>query len=150
MRRLIESLPLHRSAAGAVLSGDSSAGPALSDARMRVDAAVAELTAIERRKGRELGTSAAWDSIRVRWEDLKQRINSLSAEESASRHTQLIADTLAHLRRIGDLTGLAADPDLDIYYLAGALLDRLPWAAEYLGQIAAHGASATARGSIGA
>jgi methyl-accepting chemotaxis protein len=150
MRRLIESLPLHRSAASAVLSGDSSAGRALSDARTRVDAAVAELTAIERRKGRELGTKAAWDSIRVRWEDLKLRIDSISAEESASRHTQLIADTLAHLRRIGDLTGLAADPDLDTYYLAGALLDRLPWAAEYLGQIAAHGASAAARRSISA
>ncbi|MBA3975635.1 MAG: hypothetical protein C0504_15620 [Candidatus Solibacter sp.] len=150
MRRLIESLPQHRAAASAVLSGGTASGSALEEAGARVDAAVAELAVIERRKGRELGTTAAWESIRVRWEDLKLRTMSLSAEESNTRHTQLISDTLAHLRRIGDLTGLAADPDLDIYYLAGAMLDRLPWAAEYLGQITAHGASISARGAAGA
>lgn len=150
LRRFIESLPQHRTAASAVLSGDSSAAFALNEARAKADAAVTELTAIERSKGREIGSHTEWDSIRVRWEDLKQRIGSLDAAESNARHTQLIADTLAHLRRIGDLTGLAADPDLDAYYLTGALLDRLPWAAEYLGQIASHSAAASARRSIGA
>jgi len=150
MRQLLERLPQHRSAAGALLNGDAGAGPILTNVQAQVDEAVAAVGAIEKRNGRQLGTTASWDSIRIRWQDLKERVRSLSAEESAARHTQLLADTLAQLRRIGDKTGLSADPDLDAFYLNDNILNRIPWAAEYLGQLAAQGSSIAAKRSASA
>jgi methyl-accepting chemotaxis protein len=145
MRQLLERLPQHRSAASAFLSGDSSVGPMLVNVQAQVDEAVSAVSAVEKRSGRQLGTAASWDSIRIRWQDLKGRVRTLSAEDSNARHTQLLNDALAHLRRIGDKTGLSADPDLDAFYLNDSLLNRIPWTAEYLGQLAAQGASLAAK-----
>lgn len=150
MRQLLERLPQHRSAAGVLLNGDASAGPVLTNVQAQVDEAVAAVSAIEKRSGRQLGTTASWDSIRIRWQDLKERVRSLSAEESGTRHTQLLADIIAQLRRIGDKTGLSADPDLDAFYLNDNILNRIPWAAEYLGQLAAQGSSIAAKRSVSA
>ncbi len=113
-----------------------------------MDSAVGALTQLEERRGRGLGTTASWDSIRVRWQDLAQRVRSLSAEESNTRHTVLLADVLAHLRRIGDKTGLAADPDLDAFYLSDSILNQIPWTAEYLGQLATQGSGIAARSAM--
>lgn len=148
MRQFLERLPQHRSAAGAFLSGEASVGPMLVDLQAQVDEAVSSVGAVERRSGRQLGTAASWDSIRIRWEDLKGRVRTLTAEESNTRHTQLMSDALAHLRRIGDKTGLSADPDLDSFYLNESLLNRIPWTAEYLGQLAAQGSSIAAKKSM--
>ncbi len=148
MRQFLERLPQHRSAASAFLSGEASVGPMLVDLQAQVDEAVGAVGAVERRSGRQLGTAASWDSIRIRWEDLKGRVRTLTADESNTRHTQLMSDALAHLRRIGDKTGLSADPDLDSFYLNESLLNRIPWTAEYLGQLAAQGASIAAKSSM--
>jgi methyl-accepting chemotaxis protein len=148
MRQFLERLPQHRSAASAFLSGEASGGPMLGDLQAQVDEAVGAVGAVERRSGRQLGTAASWDSIRIRWEDLKGRVRTLTADESNTRHTQLMSDALAHLRRIGDKTGLSADPDLDSFYLNESLLNRIPWTAEYLGQLAAQGASIAAKSSM--
>lgn len=148
MRQFLERLPQHRSAASAFLSGEASVGPMLVDLQAQVDEAVSAVGAVERRSGRQLGTAASWDSIRIRWEDLKGRVRTLTADESNTRHTQLMSDALAHLRRIGDKTGLSADPDLDSFYLNESLLNRIPWTAEYLGQLAAQGSSIAAKKSM--
>ncbi len=148
MRQLLERLPQHRSAASAFLSGDTSVGPMLMNVQAQVDGAVGVLTQLEERRGRGLGTTASWDSIRVRWQDLAQRVRSLSPEESNTRHTALLADVLAHLRRIGDKTGLSADPDLDAFYLSDSILNQIPWTAEYLGQLATQGSGIAARSAM--
>ncbi len=148
MRQLLERLSQHRSAASAFLSGDASVGPMLMSVQAQVDQSVGVLSQIEQRRGRGLGTTASWESIRVRWQDLAQRVRSLSAEESNARHTALLADVLAHLRRVGDKTGLSTDPDLDAFYLSDSILNQIPWTAEYLGQLATQGSGIAARSAM--
>ena len=66
MRQLLERLPQHRNAASALLNGDTAVEQMLINAQAQVDAAVAAISAIDGRSGRGLGTSAPWNSIRVR------------------------------------------------------------------------------------
>lgn len=145
MRQLLERLPQHRSAASAYLNGAESVGPMLMSIQSQVDGAVSVLTEIEQKKGNALGTLQSWESIRLRWQDLKQRVNSLSADESNRRHTQLLADVLSHLRTVGDKTGLSAEPDLEAFYLSDSILNQIPWTTEYLGQLATYGSGVAAR-----
>ncbi|HEY3443278.1 MAG TPA: HAMP domain-containing methyl-accepting chemotaxis protein [Paludibaculum sp.] len=145
MRQLLERLPQHRSAASAYLNGAESVGPMMMSVQSQVDGAVSVLSEIEQKKGNSLGTLQSWESIRLRWQDLKQRVNSLSADESNRRHTQLLADVLSHLRTVGDKTGLSAEPDLEAFYLSDSILNQIPWTTEYLGQLATHGSGVAAR-----
>ena len=145
MRQLLERLPQHRSAASAYLNGAESVGPMMMSIQSQVDGAVSVLTEIEQKKGNALGTLQSWESIRLRWQDLKQRVSSLSADESNRRHTQLLADVLSHLRTVGDKTGLSAEPDLEAFYLSDSILNQIPWTTEYLGQLATYGSGVAAR-----
>ena len=145
MRQLLERLPQHRSAASAYLNGAESVGPMMMSIQTEVDSAVGVLTEIEQKKGNALGTVQSWESIRLRWQDLKQRATSMSADESNRRHTQLLADVLSHLRTVGDKTGLSAEPDLEAFYLSDSVLNQIPWTTEYLGQLATYGSGVAAR-----
>jgi methyl-accepting chemotaxis protein len=145
MRELLERLPQHRSAASAYLNGAESVGPMMISIQTQVDSAVDVLTQIENKRGNALGTVQSWESIRLRWQDLKQRASTLSADESNRRHTQLLADALSHLRTVGDKTGLSAEPDLEAFYLSESILNQIPWTTEYLGQLATYGSGVAAR-----
>ena len=136
LRNLLEKLPQHRSAASALLNGDASMQAPLVNLQSEVEAAVGAVDAVDGRVGRALGTVSSWEAIKVRWEDLKGRVQNLTPEDSTRIHTQLIADVLNHLRLVGDKTGLTTDPELDSFYLAESILGQTGWTAEYLGQLA--------------
>jgi twitching motility protein PilJ len=146
--RLLERLPQHRSAASAVLNGDSSVEALLPKVEGEVDAAVADVAAVDKRVGRNLGTENSWDSIRVGWQNLKERMRSLTPYESDERHTQLIAQVIRHLRLVGDKTRLTTDPELDTFYIADSVLNQIPWTTEYLGQLASAGSAVAARQAV--
>ena len=146
--RLLERLPQHRSAANALLSGDSSVAPMLTKIEGEADAAIADLRDTENRVGQSLGTRNSWERIQANWQDLKQRMSNLSAQQSYDRHTQLIADVIRHIRLVGDKTGLTTDPELDTYYLADSVLNQIPWTTEYLGQLASYGSAVAAQKAV--
>jgi len=150
VRNLLEHLPRHRSAASAVLNGDHSMRGELLEAQSQVENAVAAVDLADKKSGKELGTTATWDSIRLRWADLKSRVLNLSPEESYGRHTRLIADILAQVRLVGDRTGLTTDPELATFYLAENLLTQMPESSEYLGQLASIGSGIAARQKMSA
>jgi signal transduction histidine kinase/DNA-binding NarL/FixJ family response regulator len=89
----------------------------------QADVAAADLDALDRRLGRELGTSALWARVRD---------GVLDAGSSPVARTRGALRLIAHA---GDTSNLILDPDLDSYYLMDALVTRLPELAAQLGAI---------------
>lgn len=150
LRNLLEKLPQHRAAASALLNGDASMRSTLMNLQAQVETAVGQVDAVDQQVGRQLGTVASWDAARVRWQDIKRRVQTLTPEESTRLHTELIAAVINHLRLVGDKTGLTTDPELDSFYLAQSVLYHMSWSAEYLGQLSSFTAGIAARQKLDA
>jgi diguanylate cyclase (GGDEF)-like protein len=81
-------------------------------------ARLADLDQLDRRVGRKLGTSAAWQVAR-------QRVLETPTDRRATYDTA-IEGLLALVVRVGDASNLTLDPDIDSYYLMDTLQFRLP------------------------
>ncbi|GGO06190.1 methyl-accepting chemotaxis protein [Saccharibacillus kuerlensis] len=81
------------------------------------------------------GAAEDWEPIAGEWESLLQETSSLSAEESFSRHSQLIDHTLDFVVRSADASGLSLDTEIDSFYLMDMVVKRLPTLMEQSAQI---------------
>jgi methyl-accepting chemotaxis protein len=150
LRVLLEHVPQHRTVANALLYGDVSLREARLNLEAQIESDVTAVDAADQQLGQSLGTTSSWDTIKVRWRDLRGRVLSLSPGESYTRHTQLINDILAHIQLVGDKSGLRTDPELDTFYLADAILVQMSYTSEYLGQLSSYGTGVAARRSMSA
>ena len=64
---------------------------------------------------------------------LAEGAQSCSADESFEQHTNVIDDTIALIRHVGDTSNLTLDPDLDSYYLMNVAVFQGPELSEVLG-----------------
>jgi methyl-accepting chemotaxis protein len=150
LRALLEHVPQHRTMANALLYGDVSLRDTRLNLEAQIESDVTAVDAVDQQLGESLGTRSSWDTIKIRWRDLKGRVLTLSVAESYSRHTQLINDILAHIQVIGEKSGLRTDPELDTFYLADAILVQMSYTSEYLGQLSSYGTGVAARRSMSA
>ena len=81
--------------------------------------------------GRE---SAKPSAVRRKWTELKSRVSTLPAAESAA-HASLVADLRLMITHAGEKSNLILDPDLDSYYLMDATLLALPRMQAHLAEI---------------
>jgi len=79
---------------------------------------------------------------------LKQKvqiaINSLSSqtqEQSFKSYSNVVGDELALIVKIGDMSNLILDPDLDTFYLMDAVINKLPLISEATGKVRGFGSS---------
>lgn len=132
VRHLAEHLPLHRGLVHAVQRGI----PAQKAEALRVGGVIdSDLTAIEevdQRLGGTMKTTEHFRSIRRNWADLKEKALTLSAAESFSQHSRLIADVAELIRINCDQSNLILDPNLDTYYLVDSVCVQLPQTVEDL------------------
>ncbi len=85
--------------------------------------------------------AAAWDSLRTDGDR-----DTLTRDQSFSRHTALIEAELELVRELANASGLALHPGAAGNYLGRAVLGDLPEASEHLGQMRAIGALLLAQG----
>ncbi|OGS99750.1 MAG: hypothetical protein A3F73_09225 [Gallionellales bacterium RIFCSPLOWO2_12_FULL_59_22] len=146
INRLIKQLLLdvqqHRAMASAFLNGDKSFGAKLEQKQAGIGH---DITALDALHSRILMAEKRWDSVRDNWQSLRKEVLALSAEDSFRRHVEfvrsivyLMGDVAEHSQVVGSCCADAA--------LARALWNKLPVAAEGLGQARALGAGVAAKG----
>jgi len=147
IKSLIGNTQQHRGMMAGLLSGDPSFASKTEAKRKEIEQAAAQVDAIDKRYGQELGTSAQWKSIKDEWQSLRSRLQGITPKESLTAHTALIGHMLDLLIQIADSSNITLDPNIDSYYIADALVNRLTAMSETLGQARAVGSAAAAHGS---
>ncbi|MEQ1774657.1 MAG: methyl-accepting chemotaxis protein [Burkholderiales bacterium] len=139
--RVMQPLQSHRGLASAVLSGD----PALADQRVTKEK---DVTAAFIKVRAAIPPSAApvvklLDHIEAEWKSLAGALKDKSypVEESANRHTKLVALLQTLLETTIDYFGLSLDPEANSYHLIIAAFDDLPKLIESMGRLRATGTS---------
>lgn len=137
--RVMQPLQSHRGLASAVLSGD----PALADQRVMKEK---EVTAafIKVRAAVPLSSAPVvklLDQVEAEWKSLAGALKDKSypVEESANRHTKLIALLQTLLETNIDYYGLSLDPEANTGHLIIVAFDDLPRLIESMGRLRATG-----------
>jgi methyl-accepting chemotaxis protein len=76
------------------------------------------------------------ETMRAKWDKLKQTAQTRYSEDAANEYVSMIADLRGMITHLGDTSSLVLDPDLDSYYLMDVTLIALPQAIDRLGQLA--------------
>ena len=144
------SIAKHRGTMHAALNGESSAADRLPAIRTTINQSIEAMEAIDRKLGESLITGTLVKDFKMAWATLATEADSgvLSAIESFSRHTELVAMAQNIGTHVGDTSNLLLDPDLDSYYLMSALVNNLPYVLESLGSLRGQASGAVASGSI--
>lgn len=142
---LLQALQQHRGMHSAVLGGDTSFHPRLEAKRRGVDELFATLSAPSPHSAVQLRRRG--ERLRADWVALRESCERIDAKTSFQRHSALIRLGLEYLRDLAARTlpvgALHLPPPLFL-----GLWQRLPEAAEVLGQLRALGTGITASGRL--
>jgi methyl-accepting chemotaxis protein len=144
LRKILEKLPAHRTAAIRVIRGQLAASEQLPALEAGIDADIAAVNAVEADLGEDLGIATEWEELKIEWAAVKDEETS-SAEESFQRHSKLISRLTMLIRDVGDRSELSLAPEIDSRFLADASTTYLPRLIETVGlaEAAAVGADAS-------
>ena len=148
LRQVLQTTQQHRGIAAALLSGDDSFASKLDAKGEDVEKAMAAVDQLDDRYGTEFKSTEAWKAIRQQWADLHGKVKSLSPQDSAKLHTDLIRRIMEHIVTIADASSLTLDPDIDSFYVQDILTVRLPKVTEGLGQARGLGMGLASRKAI--
>ena len=134
---LLDTVQRHQLAAQRTAEGDSAFASQAAQLQTQVDRHFEALAAVNLKHGvaleftdeglGKLGReNAKASSAKSKWQDLKARVATLSAAESAKQHASLVADLKLMITHAGEKSNLILDPDLDSYYLMDVTLLALP------------------------
>ncbi len=146
VRELLEDTQQHRGVMAALLGGDESMRVRAQSIRADVDRSLEALRQIEQRGQGLEGTATRVEDISRHWREISG--STISAQDSYRRHTAMIAELLALISLVADVSEITLDPHLDSYYLGDALVQRLPHLSEIMGQARALGSAAAAAGRL--
>ena len=144
LSKAVELMQQHRGLSSAVLSGAAAMADRRAAKEQDVDRAMTALADALPADERE---SAAWKSVRERWNRIKGEGQGWAQAESFAAHTVMIGELLAFQVSVADAYGLTFDPEQDSFYLMSTAIVRMPYLLERAGQLRAKGAGVLARGS---
>ncbi|RJQ16118.1 MAG: HAMP domain-containing protein [Nitrospiraceae bacterium] len=140
--KFFQDLQQHRGMAAAFIEGDASFREKILERQSHIANDIRAIDALNNEYGKAIGITGEWSLIKEKWDALGARVFSmLSARESFDMHTELINDTLSLMVRIADISNLTLDPEIDSFYLMDTVVNKLPAAAEYAGQLRGLGMS---------
>ena len=146
-RQPFQAIGQHRAAAAAVIGGDSNFRSTVTSLQAKVDAGFAAVDSVDAKHGQRFGTTPILNDAKRLWQDLRSRSQSLTLQESNTRHTELIAKLSELRQRANDQSQLILDPDLDTFYLMDAVALKLPEYAERLSALRSMGVAAATSGA---
>jgi len=148
LRKLLEDVPQHRGMTNAFLNGDTAFRERILEKRSQIAEDIRGVDRADGKLGTTLKTTGKWNAIKSQWQDLEGKAFRLPAKESFDAHTVLIADILSLITYVGETSGMIFDPHLDINYLLGSIISKLPPLIENIGQVRGIGAGVAARRSV--
>jgi len=135
----------HRGLSAGVLGGSADLVP-------KREQKARELVAAMGRLDGALAQGSDWASLQPGWQTVRSTLGRLADDgleldggTNFRTHTEAIAALLAWLGELGDVSGLALDPDPASANLIAPLLNALPELSERLGQLRARGTNLSAR-----
>lgn len=140
VRTLLQQVQQHRGLSSVYLGGKSEIKDKISQKQVDVQAAIKKIDELDNKYGKDLNTTANWNSLKTEWTSLQKEVFSLPPSESTARHTKLIGKIMNFNTDIADASGLILEDKLDRYYLVDMIISKLPATAEYMGQARATGA----------
>jgi len=146
LNNLVAHIGEHRGLANLAKSGDGQASSRLVDTESQIDSDFSALDKINAQYGARLDTVSKFQGLQDTWSRLKRNYRDSNVKESYDEHTRVIESTLALLSHVADHSNLTLDPDLDSFYVMDLVINKLPYAAEEIGQIRGYGASVITSG----
>jgi methyl-accepting chemotaxis protein len=148
LQALVSDLQRHRGLMATWLGGEASFKSQVEETRREIEADLRDVAAVDQRLDSSLHLTGAWTESSRAVHGLLDRASTLSASESFTLHTKVIAEVIAHITRVGDASNLTLDPDLDSYYLMNVVIFQGPELAETIAQARGlGGAIAAAKGA---
>jgi methyl-accepting chemotaxis protein len=141
---LLKNVQLHRSLTALSSSGDTSSQASLDSTRSNIERDLKNVDEVDQRLGGLLHTTEKWTELRTTIRDLLDSTRSVSVEESATRHSNVIAAVIALIAHVGDTSNLTRDPDLDKKHLIEVLIYQGPELSEALGDARGFGITVAA------
>jgi methyl-accepting chemotaxis protein len=138
----------HRAMTSAALNGDESRKGSVAGVAAAVDKAAADLDAVDADVGKDLGTTAEWQSVKSEWNALKSRALTLSPDDSMSQHNDFLRKVLDFSTSVTQASGLARDPDKVTSTLVGLSTGRMPEAVNRAGIVRDRATSGVLRGYL--
>jgi diguanylate cyclase (GGDEF)-like protein/PAS domain S-box-containing protein len=131
----VQVLQQHRGLSAGLLNGDET----MRDNVVSMDNKVSEaVKAIEKKLPPGLASNEDFLRIRADWELLRKEGPTWAVDENIAAHTRLISRVQLFEGLIADDYALFLDPEFSTYYLLDSIVNKLPQALEYLGQLRAH------------
>jgi len=138
----------HRAMASVVLNGDANKKDIVTAPAAAADKSAAELDKIDAEVGKDLGTTADWQAIKSEWSSLKGKALTLSPDDSAVQHNDLIRKVLDFSIAVTQASGLARDPDQISSTLVGLATGKMPEAVNRAGIVRDRATSGVLRGYL--
>ncbi len=136
---LVQHIQQHRGAVTALKKGDATFAQVVSQKQGDIAEDIRRIEEQEKQYGGLLKTSEEWQSIKSDWQNLQQRVQSLSPTESFEGHTALVERLLRFAVKVADSSNLSLDPEYESYYLMSVSVHTYPWLTEYMGRARAMG-----------
>ena len=86
-------------------------------------------------------TVAMYNQFSSKLNALMNNYSTQDAKKVFQEYSDVVNDELAFIAKVGDMSNLVLDPDLDAYYLMDALVNKLPLMTEYLGKLRGMGSA---------
>ncbi len=148
IRQPIEHIQQHRGMMAAYLNGAKEFKDRIMQKRIVVDKKLAELSELDDKLGAQLGTGSIMADLMQQWNNIKINAINMKSAESIKAHSAMIADMLALMSNVANVSEITLDPKLDSYYIGDALVSSLPNMLENMGQARAVGSGVAARGGF--
>jgi twitching motility protein PilJ len=116
--------------------GDTKAAQQLSDTIPLIDAAIADLTAVDKRNNSVLEVTPDITTLQGKWNTLQAQVDILNLNmlEITPAIQEVLEGSLAPLFiKVADNSNLTLDPDVDTYYLQNMLVNEMPAGISRLG-----------------
>ena len=131
---LLKVLQEHRGTANTWLNGEASFKETVTSKASELERAIRTVDESNQRLNGVLQVTQKWSALKADCRELLNKTEAVATAESFERHTKVIADTIALITYVGDVSNLTLDPDLDSYYLMDALIFKGPELVELLAQ----------------
>lgn len=148
IRRVFEQVAQHRALANAALAGDSGQRERLNSLIPGIEESWRILEELEARQRNSLETATRLQHSKQRWEAIQKTWGELSAAQSLTQHSALLADLRALIQYVAERSGLILDPAFDSYYLMDIVVNALPASIEDLGVMRILGNTMTVRQAL--
>jgi len=148
VRHVMAEIPDHRGLTNTYLEGDKSVESSIMKQRSTINAQLAKLEKIDSKYSNVLNITSGFAAIKSSWLAIETTSLNMEAEESITKHSDLVQKIIDHMSLVADKSGLTLDPKLDSFYMMNMLSKTLPSAIESMAVARGFSAGVVASGGL--